>query len=53
MAQRFLESYDRVAEPACHGRQSNYMQYQGTVYWYTPGSLSQVIVECIEEEVLR
>ena len=52
MAQRFIESYDQVAEPVCHARQCNYMQYQHTVYQYTPGSLSRVIVECIEEEVL-
>ena len=52
MAQHFLESYDRVTEPACHARQSNYTQYQDMVYRYTPGSLSRVIVECDEEEAL-
>ena len=32
MAQHFLKSYDRVAEPACNARQSNYTQYQDTIF---------------------
>ena len=52
MVQHFLENYDQVMEPACHARQSYYTQFQDTVYRYTPGSLSCVIVERIKEEAL-